>query len=52
MLVLWLVMTVLLALVVNELLLVCRDDQGEGGERGPVIQRVCGEEEVGTGEVR
>lgn len=48
MLVLWLVVTVFLVLVVNELRLVCRDDQGEGGERGPVVQRVCGEEEVGT----
>lgn len=37
---------------VNERLLLCRDDQSEGGEGGPVVQRVCREKEVGTGEVR
>ena len=36
---------------VNERVVVCRDDEGEGGEGGPVVQRVRGEEEVGTGEV-
>lgn len=28
-----------------------RNDQSEGGEGRPVLQRVCGEEEVGPGEV-